>query len=85
MLSLKNMYIIFSFFFKGTKVAGHRGYFLKGIGVRLNMALLAYGIDFLTERNYVVLQTPFLMNKDLMAATAQLRFVWFHCLIVRPT
>lgn len=32
---------------RGSKVAGHRGYYLKGSGVRLALALIQYGIDFL--------------------------------------
>lgn len=28
---------------RGTKLAGHRGYFLKGAGVLLNQALISYG------------------------------------------
>jgi seryl-tRNA synthetase len=29
---------------RGTKVAGHRGFFLKGVGVLLNQALINFGI-----------------------------------------
>ena len=57
---------------RGNKVAGHRGYFLKNIGVRLNQALISYGCDFLAARDYDLLQTPFFMNKDPMSKTAQL-------------
>jgi len=57
---------------RGTKVAGNRGYFLKGIGFRLNQALINYGVDFLLKKGYTPIQTPFFMNKDAMAATAQL-------------
>lgn len=57
---------------RGVKVAGHRSYFLTGIGVRLNMAILNYAVDFLTKRGYKALATPFFMLPDLMAATAQL-------------
>lgn len=57
---------------RGSKVAGHRGYFLKNIGVKLNQALLSYSSDFLMERNYTLLSTPLFMNCDLMAKTAQL-------------
>lgn len=57
---------------RGSKVAGHRGYFLKNVGVRLNQALINYGMDFLTQRQYTLLQTPFMMKKDLMSKTAQL-------------
>ena len=53
-------------------MSGHRGYFLKDWGVVLNQALINYGIAFLRKRNYTVLQTPFLMRKDVMAETAQL-------------
>lgn len=57
---------------RGSKVSGHRGYFLKNIGVRLNQALINYGLDFLRERGYDLLQTPFLMRKEMMAKCAQL-------------
>ncbi len=29
---------------RGSKIAGHRGYFLKGYGAMLNLALVNYGI-----------------------------------------
>lgn len=57
---------------RGVKVAGNRGYFLKGMGLLLNQALIAYSMQFLVSREYCPLQTPFFMNKDVMAATAQL-------------
>lgn len=58
--------------FAGCKVAGHRGYFLKGVGVKLNLALINYSVDFLAKRNYTALQTPYFMEKEVMACTAQL-------------
>lgn len=39
-------------FERGQKVAGHRGYFLKGHGVLLNQALINYGLTFLSAREY---------------------------------
>ena len=57
---------------RGVKVVGHRGYFLRQYGVFLNQALINYGLNFLADRGYVALQTPQLMNKDVMAKTAQL-------------
>ena len=57
---------------RGVKVVGHRGYFLMNYGVRLNFALVQYGLDFLSKRGYTPIQTPFFMNKDVMAKTAQL-------------
>ncbi|KAI8816979.1 uncharacterized protein EV422DRAFT_543788 [Fimicolochytrium jonesii] len=57
---------------RGTNVAGHRGYFLTGPGVDLNLALIHYGLDFLEKRGYTKLWTPYFMKKSLMAKTAQL-------------
>lgn len=56
----------------GSVVAGHRGYFLKNIGVFLNQALIQYGIDFLRKQRYDVLSTPYFMTGEMMAKTAQL-------------
>jgi seryl-tRNA synthetase len=57
---------------RGAAVAGHRGYFLRDVGVMLNQAFINYGIAFLRKRGYVVLQPPFMMKKDVMAGVAQL-------------
>lgn len=62
---------------RGVKVVGHRGYFLKKWGLYLNQALINYALEFLSNRtidgvNYIPLQTPQFMNKDVMAKTAQL-------------
>jgi len=57
---------------RGIEVCGHRGYFLKGVGVKLNYALQQYAMNWLEKRQYTLLQTPFFMNKDVMAKTAQL-------------
>jgi seryl-tRNA synthetase len=43
---------------KGQEVAGGRGYFLKGEGALLNLALINYAIGFLTTRNYTVRGHP---------------------------
>ena len=56
----------------GAKVAGHRGYFLTNDGVDLNQALITYALDFLRKRGYKKIQPPFIINKDVMAKTAQL-------------
>lgn len=57
---------------RGVSVAGHRGYFLRDVGVLLNQAFINYGIAFLRKRNYTVLQPPFMMKKDVMSGVAQL-------------
>ncbi|KAI8909647.1 hypothetical protein EDD86DRAFT_190508 [Gorgonomyces haynaldii] len=57
---------------RGSKIAGHRGYFLMGPAVDLNLALMQYGLDFLEKRGFTKLWTPFFMNRSMMAKTAQL-------------
>jgi seryl-tRNA synthetase len=39
-------------FERGQKVAGHRGYYLKGMGVMLNQALINYGLATLVKEEY---------------------------------
>jgi len=58
--------------FTGAKISGHRGYFLTNDGIDLNQALISYGLDFLRKRGHKKIQPPFMMNKDVMAKTAQL-------------
>ncbi len=58
--------------FIGARVAGHRGYFLKGVGLLLNQALINHAIAMLTKKDFTCMQTPFFMDKHVMAKTAQL-------------
>lgn len=57
---------------RGTRVAGHRGYFLKGNAVLLNQAIIMYAMHWNNQRGFTTLQTPYFMNKDVMAGVAQL-------------
>lgn len=57
---------------RGVNIAGHRAYFLKGVGVLLNQALINYGLTFLRKAGYTALQPPYFMSKNIMAETAQL-------------
>lgn len=57
---------------RGTKLVGHRGYFLRDAGYWLNQALINYGMQFLYSKGYSPLQPPYFLNKDQMAKTAQL-------------
>ncbi|KAG7556703.1 Aminoacyl-tRNA synthetase class II [Arabidopsis suecica] len=57
---------------RGADIAGGRGYFLKGFGVRLNQALINFALDSLEDRGFTPLQPPFFMRKDVMAKCAQL-------------
>ena len=57
---------------RGTKVAGGRGYFLKGDGVLLNQAIIQMALSHLCAKGYTPLQTPFFMRREAMAMCAQL-------------
>ncbi|KAG2278589.1 hypothetical protein Bca52824_061144 [Brassica carinata] len=57
---------------RGAKIAGGRGYFLRGDGVLLNQALISFGLAHLRKRGYTALQPPFIMRKEVMAKSAQL-------------
>ena len=57
---------------RGSRVAGHRGYYLKGVGVMLNQALINYGLSKLYENGYTHIQPPYFMNKSIMEKTCQL-------------
>ncbi|ODV83254.1 hypothetical protein CANARDRAFT_100868 [[Candida] arabinofermentans NRRL YB-2248] len=57
---------------RGVKIVGHRGYFLRSYGVFLNQALINYGLSFLASKQYIPMQAPVMMNKEVMAKTAQL-------------
>jgi len=57
---------------RGARVAGHRGYYLKGIGVLLNQALINFGLKKLMQKGYTPVQPPFFVKKTVMEATCQL-------------
>ena len=51
---------------RAAKVAGARFYYLKNDLVKLNQALIQYALDFLSEKNYTPIQTPYLINRSSM-------------------
>lgn len=51
---------------RAAKVAGARFYFLKNDLVRLNQALIHYALDFLAEKNYSLVQPPYMINRRSM-------------------
>lgn len=57
---------------RGARVAGHRGFYLKGAALRLNQALFRYGLDFLESRKFTPMYTPFFMRSDVMGRVCQL-------------
>ncbi|XP_078500341.1 serine--tRNA ligase, cytoplasmic [Lissotriton helveticus] len=57
---------------KGAIVAGSRGYFLKGVLVFLEQALINYALQTLGSKGYTPIYTPFFMRKEVMQEVAQL-------------
>ena len=54
---------------RGAKVSGSRFYFLKGMGARLELALMNLALDRATEEGFTALITPTLVRPEIMAAT----------------
>ncbi|MFA6548212.1 MAG: serine--tRNA ligase [Candidatus Magasanikbacteria bacterium] len=53
-------------FERGTKVAGAKFYFTKNNLVRLNQALINYGIDVVTKHGFTLMETPDLAKNEIL-------------------
>lgn len=53
-------------FERGAKVAGSKFYFAKNDLVRLNLALIQYGLDIVTKYGYEILETPDMAKNDIL-------------------
>jgi seryl-tRNA synthetase len=51
---------------RAAKVAGSRFYYLKNDLVRLNQSLIHYGLDFLSKKEYSLVQPPYMINRQSM-------------------
>jgi len=51
---------------RAAKVAGARFYYLKNDLVRLNQALIHYALEFLAQKNYSLVQPPYMINHRSM-------------------
>lgn len=51
---------------RAAKVAGARFYYLKNDLVRLNQGLIHYALEFLTAKNYSLIQPPYMINHQSM-------------------
>ena len=51
---------------RAAKVAGARFYYLKNDLVRLNQALIHFGLDFLAQKGYSLVQPPYMINREAM-------------------
>jgi seryl-tRNA synthetase len=54
---------------RGAKVSGSRFYFLKGVGARLELALLNMAADLATENGFTLMITPTVVRPEIMAGT----------------
>lgn len=53
-------------FERGAKVATSKFYFLKNDAVRLNQALINYGMDIVTARGYTLVETPDIAKNEIL-------------------
>jgi seryl-tRNA synthetase len=51
---------------RASKTAGARFYYLKGGLVKLGQALTAFALDFVSEKNYSLIQPPYMINRQSM-------------------
>ena len=51
---------------RASKTAGARFYYLKGGLVKLGQALTAFALDFVSEKNYDLIQPPYMINRQSM-------------------
>jgi seryl-tRNA synthetase len=51
---------------RASKTAGARFYYLKGGLVKLGQALTAFALNFLSEKNYNLIQPPYMINRQSM-------------------
>lgn len=56
-------------FERGVKVAGARGYFLKGDGTRLAHAVLSLAMDTLHKKGYILMDPPHIVKYEAMMGT----------------
>ncbi len=57
---------------RGTKVAGFRGYILKGEAAQLQMAILQFAMSELTKKGYTAMSVPSLVKKAPFIGTGYL-------------
>src|SRR5581483_5501885 len=59
-------------FERAVKISGSRFFMLKGLGSKLNRALISFMLDWHTSRGYTELWPPYLVKRDSMVGTGQL-------------
>src|ERR671911_1154004 len=51
---------------RAAKISGARFYFLKNDLVKMNLALIQIGLDYLSNSGYTLVQPPYMIRKDAM-------------------
>jgi seryl-tRNA synthetase len=51
---------------RAAKISGARFYFLKNDLVKMNLALIQFGLDYLSNSGYALVQPPYMIRKDAM-------------------
>lgn len=59
-------------FDRGVKVHGFRGYFLLGDGTRLSMAIWNYAMDFFSQKGFIPIIPPIVVNRKTFFGTGYL-------------
>jgi seryl-tRNA synthetase len=59
-------------FERGVKVHGFRGYFLKGDGVRLTMAIWQYALEFWSAKGFMPIIAPIVNKRNVFMGTGYL-------------
>ena len=59
-------------FERGVKISGTRFYVLKGLGARLQRALITWMLDLHMEQGYTEIYPPFVVRSDCLIGTGQL-------------
>lgn len=57
---------------RAAKVSGSRFYYLKGDLVKLNFALIKYGLDFMTRRGFIPFLPPYMMKRKILEGAVSL-------------
>jgi seryl-tRNA synthetase len=59
---------------RAAKVAGHGFYYLKGALALLDLAVLRYAVDFLSQRGFLLVEPPFMLRRNAYLGATDLEF-----------
>jgi seryl-tRNA synthetase len=59
---------------RAAKVAGHGFYYLKGALALLDLAVLRYAVDFLSQRGFLIVEPPFMLRRKAYLGATDLEF-----------